>query len=221
MTDKMCSKCKETKEDIFFYKRKSSKDGLRSQCINCEKQYRLDNNDQIKVYRKKYKLNNYLKIREKSQQYYINNKEHVNEYSKNYRLNNLLELNLKRNNRRQNKYINDVLYYLQENIRASINTSFSKKNYSKSSRTFEILGCSFEEFKIHLEKKFESWMTWDNKGLYNGELKYGWDIDHIIPLSSATTEEELIKLNHYTNLQPLCSYTNRVVKKDKINWTNE
>ncbi len=220
MIEKVCSKCKETKEVTLFYKRKSSKDGLRSHCISCEKQYKLDNNDRIKDYSKIYKLNNSFRIREKSQQYYINNKENINEYSKNYRLNNLLELNLKRNNRRKNKYINDVLYYLQENIRASINTSFNKKNYSKSSRTFEILGCSYEHLKEHLESKFENWMTWENRGLYNGKLNYGWDIDHIIPLSSATTEEELIKLNHYTNLQPLCSYTNRVVKKDKINWEN-
>lgn len=59
-------------------------------------------------------------------------------------------------------------------------------------------------------------MTWDNHGKYNGELNYGWDIDHIIPTSSANTEEELIKLNHYTNLQPLCSYVNRYVKKNNL-----
>jgi len=64
-------------------------------------------------------------------------------------------------------------------------------------------------------------MTWENKGLYNGELSYGWDIDHIIPLSSASTEEELIKLNHYTNLQPLCSYINRYIKMNIINWKVE
>jgi hypothetical protein len=60
-------------------------------------------------------------------------------------------------------------------------------------------------------------MTWDNYGLYNGELNYGWDVDHIIPLSSVKTEEELIKLNHYTNLQPLCSKINRYIKRVKIN----
>lgn len=59
-------------------------------------------------------------------------------------------------------------------------------------------------------------MTWDNKGLYNGEEGYGWDIDHIIPLSTATTEEDIVKLNHFTNLQPLCSYVNRVIKKHNI-----
>jgi hypothetical protein len=77
-------------------------------------------------------------------------------------------------------------------------------------------GCSYEEFKIYLESKFEQWMTWENRGLYNGELNYGWDIDHIIPVSMANIEEELIKLNHYTNLQPLCSKVNRDIKKDKI-----
>ena len=92
------------------------------------------------------------------------------------------------------------------------------KGYIKKSKTNEILGCSFEEFQFHLENKFENWMNWDNRGLYNGDFNYGWDIDHIIPLSSAKTEDEIIKLNHYSNLQPLCSYTNRYIKKDNINY---
>ena len=60
-------------------------------------------------------------------------------------------------------------------------------------------------------------MTWENYGLYNGELNYGWDIDHIIPISSAKSDIEIIKLNHFSNLQPLCSKINRVIKRDKIN----
>ncbi len=59
-------------------------------------------------------------------------------------------------------------------------------------------------------------LNWNNRGLYNGELNYGWDIDHIIPLSSAKTEEEMILLNHYSNLQPLCSKINRDIKRDNI-----
>ena len=57
-------------------------------------------------------------------------------------------------------------------------------------------------------------MNWSNHGKYNGEFNFGWDIDHIIPISSAKSEEEIIQLNHYTNLQPLCSYINRVVKRN-------
>jgi hypothetical protein len=42
-------------------------------------------------------------------------------------------------------------------------------------------------------------MTLENHGQGIGK----WNIDHIIPISSAQTEEEIYKLNHYTNLQPL------------------
>jgi hypothetical protein len=66
----------------------------------------------------------------------------------------------------------------------------------------------------YIESKFEDWMNWDNRGKFNGELNYGWDLDHIVPISSAVTEEDIIKLNHYTNFQPLCSYINRVIKKN-------
>jgi len=51
---------------------------------------------------------------------------------------------------------------------------------------------------------------------YNGSPNFGWDIDHITPVSSAKTEEDIIKLNHFTNLKPLCSYINRDIKKAKL-----
>ena len=60
-------------------------------------------------------------------------------------------------------------------------------------------------------------MTWDNYGKYNGSFNYGWDIDHIIPTSSAKNEDDVYRLNNYTNLQPLCSKINRDIKKHKIN----
>lgn len=66
--------------------------------------------------------------------------------------------------------------------------------------------------KCEIEKK----LIFFNKDKSNGELDYGWGMDHIIPISYAKTEEDVIKLNHYTNLQPLCSFVNRVIKRDKI-----
>ena len=64
---------------------------------------------------------------------------------------------------------------------------------------------------------FEPWMNWGNHGNPKDgviEPNKTWDIDHIIPLSSAKTEDDIIKLNHYTNLRPLCSYNNRFIKKN-------
>ena len=68
-----------------------------------------------------------------------------------------------------------------------------------------------EEFKIYLENKFTDKMCWENYGVV-------WDIDHIVPLSTAITEEDVLRLNHYTNLQPLDSYINRNVKKDRLDF---
>ena len=82
------------------------------------------------------------------------------------------------------------------------------------------MGCTYEEFKIYIESKFEPWMNWDNYGLYNGEECYGWDYDHITPRSFAKSEDELIKLFHYTNFQPLCSKINRYVKRDSLDWND-
>jgi hypothetical protein len=162
------------------------------------------------------------KWRENNKDYTIEYKnkniDKITEYQKEYRLLNKEDLNKKRIIRKKERYKNDIEYRVKSQIRASIFKIFKRNGVSKNSKTVDILGCSFEEFKLHLESKFENWMTWENKGLYNGEFNYGWDIDHIIPLSSANSEEDLYKLNHYTNLRPLCSHVNRDIKKDKLNY---
>jgi hypothetical protein len=56
-------------------------------------------------------------------------------------------------------------------------------------------------------------MTFDNYGMK------GWHLDHIIPLSSANNEDEIIKLCHFTNLQPLWWYEN--LKKSGSNKKNK
>ena len=113
----------------------------------------------------------------------------------------------------------DPLYKLKVSFSRRLNKLIKRVEFDKSTNKpyyLDKLGCSFEEFKIYLESKFEDWMTWENYGLYNGELNYGWDIDHIIPSATAKTEDDIYNLSHYTNLQPLCSKINRDIKKDKI-----
>jgi hypothetical protein len=177
------------------------------------KKYYYKNKDKIKEYRVKnkerrgesFKKWNELN-KDKRKEYVIkwktDNKEQVKRYNINYHC-----------NRRKT----DALFGFQHRIRSLIRVSFKKNGYSKKSKTQVILGTDYKSFKEYLEGLWEPWMSWDNYGLYKKDtFNYGWDIDHIIPSSSAKTEEELIKLNHYTNLKPLCSKVNRHVKKDKL-----
>lgn len=197
---KVCKKCNLEKDLSEFYFRKDSSK-YRNDCKECfgskTKDRRLKNPDYMKDYLKEWN---------------IKNPEYNSSYCKEWRLKN------------PKSYINyyndrikvDNLFKVRQSIRKTISSSFRNTSFRKSSKTAIILGCTFEDFKLYLESNFEPWMTWENKGLYNGELNYGWDIDHKIPVSSATTEEELVKLNHYTNLQPLCSKINRDIKKNKM-----
>jgi hypothetical protein len=160
-------------------------------------------------YEAEYRLKNKDKIKKIAKKYRENNKETIKIIDKNYRENNKEKINTYRRERRKN----DELYRITSNIRSLIRQSFRHKGLKKNSLSQKILGCTFEEFKQHLESLWEPWMNWDNYGLYeSNKLNYGWDIDHIVPLDICETEEDVIRLNHYTNLQPLCSYTNRNIK---------
>ena len=93
-------------------------------------------------------------------------------------------------------------------MRNLIRNAFRRGFTTKSKKTIEILGCSFEEFYKHLESRFDDKMNWGNQGTY-------WHMDHIIPISSAKTEEEVYRLNHYTNFQPLY-WLDNLIKSNKI-----
>lgn len=100
---------------------------------------------------------------------------------------------------------------VKKRIRTLVSISITKAGYSKKTKAFSILGANFEVVKNHIELKFKPGMNWSNHG--------EWHIDHVIPLSSAKSEDEIIALNHYTNLQPLWAYEN-LHKGSKTNYTN-
>jgi len=203
MKVKICNKCKEEKDIILFSLDRHQKDGHVSRCKSCIKE--ID-----KINKKIYYKENKDKLKKSVKEYRDNNDDKIKKYKKSAPVRN------RRNNILKSRRENDQLFRLKENIKTSIKNSFRSKIITKNNKSELILGCAFEDFKLYLELKFEHWMTWDNYGKYNGQLNYGWDIDHIIPLDSAMNEIELIKLNHYTNLQPLCSHTNRNIKRNIV-----
>lgn len=218
LESRICNKCQIVKDISLFNK-------YGSKCKDCESIYYEENKEIISIRKKKYNSENKEKNKEKWSKYYEYNKEIVleksrkrydSDYKKIYYTDNKESIRYKRNERYRIRIKEDFFYKLKISLRSMIKNSFISNGLKKNNRSEYIIGCTLEYFKKYIEDKFETWMTWENKGLYNGELNYGWDIDYIIPLSSAKTEEELIRLNHYTNLQPLCSYTNRYIKKNNI-----
>ena len=209
---KMVKKYREENKEQLKEKQKIYKSKNKDKYSERNKIYREENKEQIKEKHKIYYENNKDKIMDN----HFKNREHNLKRMQQWKKDNRPKLRDYQNNYNSIRIKTDPLYRLKLNIRRNIASSIKRKGFVKTKKTHEILGCSIELFKQHLESKFESWMTWDNYGLYNGTSNYGWDIDHIIPSSTGLTEEEVIKLNHYTNLQPLCSYYNRDVKKDKV-----
>lgn len=80
----------------------------------------------------------------------------------------------------------------------------------KTSPTLEQLGYTVEDFVSHIEKQFVGGMSWKNMSL--------WQIDHIIPISTAKTIEDVITLNQLSNLRPLWAKENNA-KKNKLVWS--
>ena len=202
METKICSKCKEEKGVCEYTKKSRNKDGINCQCKECEKKYYLENSEKLKKlsseryyknhsenkekqkkrresnpdYMQKYREINNEKIRLKKKEYDDKNKEKRNQYIK-------------------NKYKTDILFRLKINLSSRLRKYSLLNNITKKNNTFDIIGCSPEFLKEHLENQFIDGMSWDDRS--------EWHIDHIIPLSSAKTEDELYRLCYYTNLQPL------------------
>jgi len=202
--------------------RKEKYETQKTEILSRKKEYVLKNIDKVKQQHKKSVDKNKKRILKKKKVYYNKHAQEIKEYQKQYRKENPNKVkdnnaaykqikNIKRNARKKI----DTLFKLECVIRSLIFSSFKAKDYKKNSKTFKILGCSAKEFKSYIENKFESWMNWNNHGKYVPGGEITWQLDHIIPVSSATTSEELIKLNHYTNFQPLESLTN-IIKSNKM-----
>lgn len=194
---KICSKCNVEKDIFEFYPTKFSYTARCKVCIReknreyknnnkeyyseYNKKYREDNREELINYSKNWREENRSSFAEKRREYYQENMEYIKKRNYEYC---------------KNRRKSDPLYKLTLGIRCLILASFKTQYTKKSKKTMEILGCTFEEFKGYLESKFDENMNWTNQGIY-------WHMDHIIPISSAKSVEEVYQLNHYTNFQPL------------------
>ena len=218
METKVCSKCKGEKKVCEFGNSKSSKDGLLYSCKECNNKrsvnYRKDNPEKVLeltrnwtkknpewVYNrhKKWREENPDKVNELKKNWLDKNPEKRKEYRENYKP--------RKQEQRKERRDSDPVFNLTNRLRCRLWKYLKILNITKTNKTFDIVGCFPQFLKEHLETQFTDGMTWDNRS--------EWHIDHIIPLSSAKTQDELYKLCHYENLQPLWAEDN-LKKSNKI-----
>jgi len=105
----------------------------------------------------------------------------------------------------------DLNYRLKSCLRHRVQQAV--KHGYKSASTLELIGCTIEELRSHLEAQFLPGMTWDNW------THDGWHVDHIVPCATfdLTDPAEQRRCFHYTNLQPLWAADN-CAKRDNLDW---
>lgn len=177
------------------------------------KDYAKIHGEKLKEYHRKYRVKNSGKLKQKSQTYYQSHKTRIrlknlknkplrSSYNKKYYVKNKRKLNQYRTKYLGNRYKKDTLFKIKHLLRSRIGDVCKGRGFIKSQTTIRLLGCNLHQFKLHIESLFKEGMSWDNHG------RLGWHIDHIIPLASANGQQELERLCHYKNLQPLWWYDN-------------
>ena len=214
----MKRKAGEVREDGMVFFRYNSKKEIWitkekfDEKIKIKREYYKNNKDKLLEKKRKWAEKNVSKVKNYSKKYYndnLNNKrDQWNHRSRENRKKCENKLKFREYFRKYHydRRLKDNLYRLKGDIRSRILAIFKKTTHKKTSRIRDIIGCSFEELKVHLESQFQQGMSWENRHL--------WHIDHIMPISMAKTKDEIIRLNHYKNLRPLWAHEN-LSKKDK------
>lgn len=209
METKRCKKCLKTKNLEEFSNHKTTRDRKQTKCKECMNKHShahylknrakyieksrnryQETKKERKEYCVEYRKNNKDKIKEAKKKYVNKNREKIRSYIKKY------------NTKRRKE---DTLFKMTNNIRCLVTGSFRRQNsngFTKCKKTEEILGCSIEKFVSYIVEQFEPGMTLENHG--------EWHLDHIIPLATAETNDDIIRLNHYTNFQPLWAKDNLI-----------
>lgn len=224
MKNKKCSCCGISQPESNFHKKSSSKDGLSGHCKDCkkikDKEWREKNKEYIRKKDKAYYEKNREVILDQYKEKYRSNRIQI--------LSNLKEKR-KDPEWRQRKSISDKKWreknpdhlrkYFRDRhrIKSKTDPSFRltakiRKNMRRVAyglqgkhivrpSSLKALGCTIDEFKLHIESQWESWMNWENygPGLYNQ-----WQLDHIKPIKYFVQHSNNpFAANHYTNIRPL------------------
>jgi hypothetical protein len=199
------------KRDKFKEYHKKYYNANRKEIIKHQTEYTNLNKENIKLYHdewrslhkneiKNYCENNKHKLREYSKEWRSKNYDRATEYDKEYGRTHRKE----KREYKKRKYYNDENYKIEQISRSRIVSALKRKSTQKQYYLFELIGCTIDELKKHIESQFKPGMTWKN---WNHKT---WHVDHIKPIASfdLTKPEEQKKAFHFSNLQPLWAEEN-------------
>lgn len=150
---------------------------------------------------RRYRAKNCTETREKSRKYYQANREKIYATNLRWKAENPDLVKAQRKRLRAKKIEKgDPVYLMSCRVRSRMRMALKSNGFSKESKTAKMLGCSWSFFCQHIENQFTDGMNWGNQSQ--------WHLDHILPLSCATTLEGIEKLSHYTNIRPLWAAEN-------------
>lgn len=164
-TMKRCYVCKIEKPLSEFGKKATNKDGLQAICKACQK-----------IERKQYYEANKEKEFENHRKYEVAHRGELNAYRARQRASDP-DYYLRAHEYVKRRKQTSIEYLIAHRSRFRIERALTVAGTKASSRVLDLLGCSIEDFKEHLESTFQPGMSWD---VYRaGEMQ----IDHIIPCS--------------------------------------
>ena len=185
-----------------------------------QRKYRLAHKEERRAYDKKNYDENKEYFEEKNNNYHLENKEDRKKYKKNYYQINKHKINDSCRIYIKHKRNNNVSFNLRCQVSKNINRILKSQGSSKNGNSIlDFLYYSIQELKEHIEKQFESWMTWNNWGVYdsktwddNNNSTWTWQLDHIIPQSkllyTSMEDDNFKRCWALNNLRPLSSKQN-------------
>ena len=202
------------------------------------RQYRIDNKEILNKEAIKYYCDNKENLAEKTKIYRKNNIEKINEYNRNYFAKNKETIlknrrnikvdKAKRNKKLKEKRETNIFFKLKLLISTKINRALKLNGSSKNGQSIlKYLSYTIQELKEHLEKQFEPWMNWENRGAYlkkewkdNDPTTWKWNIDHIIPQSdlkyTSMEDKNFKKVWALSNLRPYSAKQNIIDGAQKV-----
>jgi hypothetical protein len=169
--------------------------------------YYAKNREKEKVRHLKWRTNNNDRHKANSAKWRKQNVKRVKENTAKWRKENPEKVKFMKLKNKKQRLANDPIYAMAQRFRRRLSLAIKANGFKKHSCTEKMLGCTFKQFAKHIESQFTDGMGWDNRS--------EWHLDHIVPLSCATTIEGLEKLSHYKNIRPLWAADN-LIKSNKL-----